>query len=448
MSTNLALPEAVEDSNSPRLAEGPQNSPLLTALFLAIFGLSFPLGFQWTVAFAGLLALGGLLSLFSVRLGKPSALLAFVILIAAWANCTLLWANEGVVPAHLAKFKDLNKFTSLTLIFEVLLYGALWSAIGRLNKRESSMAISTITASVIALIIAISLDTYNNAGVYFWISHLFDNLNTRIDLARLNLSVGIDVCVVLFWAASFRIAELRQIWLIPVLSVCLVVSGVSLHDTDAALLAFFLGAVTFGWVRFFGGVSVCCLAVLTTIYWLGAPLVIWVAQHTGALAFLQIHVRGSWQVRLDIWSFATSRIVEEPWIGWGIDASRTFGNAISLHTHDAALQIWLELGLVGAVLVAGFWIAVWLKILKLVQGNRDIAGLCAATAVTYLTMGGLSFGVWQAWWIAVGVLSALACACLCRARLDTAVSLRDATGSASKGQMPAAWRLAKEQFTR
>jgi O-antigen ligase len=85
--------------------------------------------------------------------------------------------------------------------------------------------------------------------------------------------------------------------------------------------------------------------------------------------------------RLLIWDFTTSRILQSPLIGWGMESARAipggagapaaallerFGllaateqfntvQIMPLHPHNAALQVWLELGLVGAALAAGSW---------------------------------------------------------------------------------------------
>jgi O-antigen ligase len=131
--------------------------------------------------------------------------------------------------------------------------------------------------------------------------------------------------------------------------------------------------------------------------------------------------------RLAIWRFASSRVVEHPIIGWGLDASRvmpggkamvhlescpnpkggapavdTTGNILPLHPHDAPLQIWLELGLVGVTLTVV--LALWsvLRAEGVARNGADRA-IVAATALSLFAVQFVSFGVWQAWWI---------CACL------------------------------------
>jgi O-antigen ligase len=169
------------------------------------------------------------------------------------------------------------------------------------------------------------------------------------------------------------------------------------------------------WARVLG---VILLGVATTVYWITAPLVVVAGVRFGVIAALRPHVQLSWEERLNMWTFASAKIVEKPWTGWGLDASRTFGSAISLHTHDAAIQVWLELGAVGAVLAAAFWIGVWSLIEALARRDRTAGAAAAAASVAYLTIGALSFGVWQEWWLGLGAMAAVACICLSRSRSD------------------------------
>jgi hypothetical protein len=69
------------------------------------------------------------------------------------------------------------------------------------------------------------------------------------------------------------------------------------------------------------------------------------------------------------------------------------------------------------------WVAIFSLINNLTQRDRNLGAVAAATAVTYLTIGALSFGVWQEWWLALGALAFATIAMLDRAR----VSLRRRT---------------------
>lgn len=135
--------------------------------------------------------------------------------------------------------------------------------------------------------------------------------------------------------------------------------------------------------------------------------------------------------RVLIWDFVGERIADRPLLGWGAESARIvpggedpfaeatlrrFGLAseasrawfrdtqarrLPLHPHNAALQIWLELGLAGAALAA--WLALALGLAAGRAGPGAVAAL-AAGAVT----GMLSYGAWQEWWIGFALLMAAA----------------------------------------
>lgn len=133
--------------------------------------------------------------------------------------------------------------------------------------------------------------------------------------------------------------------------------------------------------------------------------------------------------RLDIWDFTIRKIEERPIAGWGFNASRVIpgaddhyelkarngrvigqGNRLPLHPHNGALQVWLELGLPGAI---GFASLFGLAALRTMR-QTDNAGAAAALAAiaTAAPIWLLSFGVWQTWWLAMLVLTSLIIAAL------------------------------------
>ncbi len=69
--------------------------------------------------------------------------------------------------------------------------------------------------------------------------------------------------------------------------------------------------------------------------------------------------------------------------------------ALSLHPHNGALQIWVELGMMGALLGAGLLFFITQDGLKLsvVEQAGFYGGL-----ISVLVIAMLSYGVWQSWW--------------------------------------------------
>ena len=118
--------------------------------------------------------------------------------------------------------------------------------------------------------------------------------------------------------------------------------------------------------------------------------------------------------RLLVWSFVGNRIAERPVSGWGLDASRAIpgGNVaarvgqnwLPLHPHDAALQVWLELGAPGAVLFAALVALFWLRLDRL-GGSRLYAAAAAGAVMATLAPEFAAYGAWQEWWIGTLVLA-------------------------------------------
>jgi O-antigen ligase len=112
------------------------------------------------------------------------------------------------------------------------------------------------------------------------------------------------------------------------------------------------------------------LAAVAVLLVLGLP---WIIQ--AVLPLDAGHLVESAAHRLLIWDFVSERIAERPLLGWGMDSSRavpggtghpdaamlaafglaaksdwfSYAQLLPLHPHNLALQVWLELGAVGAL---------------------------------------------------------------------------------------------------
>ena len=392
----------------------PANTPLLTALVVAVFALTLPVGFAWGLGFAAIVALAGLFCVPALRYARPPNRLTWLLIaIVLWAMLSMLWSRAGVDPHGLRRYGDVAKLTSAKLVLQLALYGAFIAGARRLNPRNASLALMVLAAAITALSVVVLLDAVLSARVYMWFSVHVDRA-VRPDLARRNISTGLYVVVVLFWCAAVRLIRARRRLPVAVTAICVVAASLVLHEADATLAAFALGALAFIAVRAWGAVAAKVLAAVATVYWLGAPFVIIAAERLGLIPAVRPFIGPSWDRRLDIWIFSAVRVTEKPWFGWGLDASRTFDGGIALHPHDGAMQVWLELGLVGAALFAALSLWIWWLIDRIAVRARTVGAALAATLVAYLTIGGVSFGIWQEWWLAIAALGAAAGLCLIR----------------------------------
>jgi O-antigen ligase len=186
-----------------------------------------------------------------------------------------------------------------------------------------------------------------------------------------------------------------------------------LMDHSATRLGIATGLAALGLVYCFGQRAVVLIGSLCIALILSAPLLAlgplspqWWQSVAERLEVSAVH-------RLYIWQFVTERVWERPLFGWGFAASARIPGAdtptpiglrsLSLHPHNAALQIWLELGAVGAALSALLIAAI---VLTLARSDVDRFTLATATAAlaTSFTVANLSFSIWQSWWLGSLVL--------------------------------------------
>jgi O-antigen ligase len=112
--------------------------------------------------------------------------------------------------------------------------------------------------------------------------------------------------------------------------------------------------------------------------------------------------------RLLIWSFTGDRIAGRPVLGWGLDAARAIPGGkdeirpgqewLPLHPHDAALQVWLELGAPGAALFALLVGLLWLRLGE-VAWPPLYAAASGGSLAAALVIAFSSWGIWQEWWL-------------------------------------------------
>ena len=227
------------------------------------------------------------------------------------------------------------------------------------------------------------------------------------------LTPALTVLVLMAWPTAHVISHRwkRAVVVVPVVVIGLVWLG----DSVTAWIAIGAGLAAFGLVAAFGKRGAAGLGFAAALFVLAVPLVAQVVTPDRAEQLLA-GVRPSAIHRIYTWEFTADRIAEHPFVGWGLDSSRAIpggqelvvqdGPALSLHPHNAGLQIWLELGLPGAMILAALLLAI----------GRGLAGLprpamapAAAAFAAAFVFASLSFGIWQNWWVAALGLTAVLC---------------------------------------
>ena len=221
------------------------------------------------------------------------------------------------------------------------------------------------------------------------------------------------------WAITIKNRFSQKIFILTTL---VGASLILMTYADAVKLAFVVGVIVFfaslawpSWIN-----RIMCVTI--TIGILTAPLIPVLLPNplvpSKNLAFFS----PSSAHRILIWKNTVGHIKEKLFLGSGLDATRSLYTAkdrilynfpaslsngisykvlyepIPLHPHNAVLQLWLELGAVGALISLGLLLAILRSIRKgvLLRVNQAIAlGLFSTT----LSLACTSFGIWQGWWL-------------------------------------------------
>ncbi|WP_421932141.1 O-antigen ligase family protein [Phenylobacterium sp.] len=362
------------------------------------------IGWLAPLTFAPLLTLMGLLTLPAVRVEDEDRPVGIaVVTLVLWAAGSSVWSPFTA--------KGLGDSTAAKLIAETVVYFAAVCAARAAAPGGRTVALNILAYGTALLGVLMLVEGLTGAMLYRAVRDAIHD-PIRPDLGIKNAAQGLFILAMLAPPAALAAVRVaRAPWLIAPMLTGLVVTCVTFgYDAPLIALAACLLAGLAVW-RWPGGAPKVLAAVAATFF-LTAPAIVWAVRRSGWYAVLERDVPLSWSQRMGYWRHAADWISDHPLRGWGLDASRMFNPGIKLHPHDAALQIWLELGLIGAMAAAVFWVALLAGMSRKV---RDPAlAVSAATATAYLTFNAFSFGVWQEWWLATGALAAVACAALQR----------------------------------
>ncbi|MFN7417011.1 MAG: O-antigen ligase family protein [Alphaproteobacteria bacterium] len=363
------------------------------------------LGWAGSLGFAPAVALAGLLTALSVRIRtEDRALLLALFTALVWACASAFWSPWR--PA------DLDEQTGLKLVFMLALYGCAVSAARAVPEARLPRLLSGLATAAGVLALFLLFEALTSAAGYKVLLGLIGQA-VRPDYAIKNVAQGLYVLTLLAPPALAAVSG-RTRWILGLVLGAGIIGPALVFGYDAPLLALACAILAAGLVLGLPSLGPRLLAGLSAGGFLLAPLLAKGAFALGLDERIAPLLSESWLQRLGYWGKAVEWIWARPLPGWGLDASRAFGPGIQLHPHNAPLQIWMELGLIGAVAAAIVWASIFSGLSRPVR--TPAAAAATATAVAYLIFGAVSFGVWQEWWLALGALSALACILVLRAR--------------------------------
>ncbi|NQV20276.1 MAG: O-antigen ligase family protein [Rhodospirillales bacterium] len=323
----------------------------------------------------------------------------------AWAAVSLAWTLEP--GAAVAKWA-----TVTALLAGALILGAVARMSDDQNRRAVGVAAVAGVAGGVGLL---AVELVSGQALTGALRALFSPGSPP--LAPEALNQGACVLAISVWPAALILWHHQHRVLAPFL-ILTVFGVVSATVSSAAALAVpvaLLGGTAVWWGgRFLAkalGAAIASLCLIAPIIPLTIARPARLAPYLPPDALPELH-------RLHLWEFVAENVLHHPFTGWGFFASRFLPGGhtdlipgvplMALHPHNAALQIWLELGLPGAALFAGLLYALFSRGAATAPDRAGRAALCA-TLLAALTIAGLSYGLWQSWWLAaLGLLGAVA----------------------------------------
>ncbi len=397
------------------------------------------LAYRGTVPALLLAALLGLpvLPALVARLRRPPALVTILVGLAAWGVVTTAWS---IGPDD--SLKVAGQFLGVVLPGWLVVL-----AMDRLTPRaRMALALATATGMAAAGGVAF-VDLAAGTDIADFLRGGRSFIGHEYNHSACTFAILLPAVMAILWSGG-RAGKGAALGLAILVTAAVAVSpsGTAQVALGAgAASALLVAAVGGRMAPAIGGLAAVLVAVMPLI---GRALPPMTAPPDDRQAVLPI----SGQHRLAIWHYTADRVAERPFAGWGLDAARNMPDVdrsttyilthpetggrhrvhtqpIPLHPHNAALQVWLELGAPGAFLLGAFFIVAFTTV-RWTAPDRATLSAGISTLVAGGTVAMLGYGAWQTWLLAVLAFTAvlLRLTFLVRSAEDGRVVARGAPG--------------------
>lgn len=381
---------------------------------------------------------------------RPARFEAVFVVLAAFAGWGLFSATWSLAPWH----------SLLKPAFLVLMLTAVWLALRGISTATRPVAhylgegaLTAITIAYLLVAIEILTDQLITRSLFTTFPSLYANITKHVTVAtdgsvlkisEANLNRRTTILIWLLWPAIILAIHDPNRYRRVVAYVSLGLGAAIIffygsHQTSQ--LALLGGLVAYGFANWFNRAAV--LMAVTGI-WSAAVLL------AVPIALLVFHAnlhQADWlfhsaRHRVVIWGTAAEEVMRSPVIGIGADATRVamrkavsntvqakpkrdlgrFESGYANHAHNVYLQVWYELGAIGALLFLSIGLLTLQAIAKL-QASAQPAAISMFVTTSLLI--GFSYSMWQTWFIsALGLAIALFAIAL-RKRSDQLQEVRD-----------------------
>lgn len=370
-------------------------APYASWVMLALIAITPLTAYLWPFGLAAFTPIAGILLFVVFRPQRPDRVWAVLLALVAYALISVVWSPVFADQGPATDYADAERQTWGKVVMNLGLYAVLVGVAGRLPVRTMRRLERVFTFGATGLAAVLLLEGLWGARLYHLLTTISGDAMSPDQEVR-NVALGTYSLALMYWPALTLLQRGGRRAAAVVLTVGAFAAPLLLHAW-APVAALLMGGLVYWAARQWGARAALIVGTGIAAIILLAP---WVVLASGGLFdWAGERLGASWAARLEIWSFAAEQTLKHPIFGWGLDASRAF-QPFMLHPHSVALQVWLELGLVGAVLLAAGWYLVVQR-----AGAMGPQGLAATTG--YFVIGALSFGMWQEWWLGLAALTAI-----------------------------------------
>lgn len=383
-----------------------------TRLILTLVGLALLAGHAGGLGIAPLMAVAGVASLALMvsghrKISKPSAAVIAIFAFMGWAVVSAFWSPY---PAS-------GLSNPIKIIIGVGLFMAAIAAFQTTIKSAPASVVTTLIWLVFIAAVLLVIDTVSGYALSFFVDPIADGqtLNARTRDAEMNVGHGITVLNLLLPPTLVLLLWTRKrghIW--SVLLVALFMVAAIAGGLMVGVLAMACSLTAMALAYRFGPAVITGLSVIAATLVGFAPL--WGALLGTMPQGMRDALPFSWEHRVVTWAFTADETRKAPLLGHGFDAVRTYQQRFSargfddlpvmpLHPHNAGLHIWVETGLIGAILAVVAIIFIGRSTKHFASQGRARSLAAAGVMAALMVVSSASYGVWQDWWWASALLA-------------------------------------------
>ncbi len=380
-------------------------SRLLTAIVFLFIPLSImaPHGVVWEIIMGGLVGLYYSQKHPLIKLPKP--LVYTLLAIPFWAMVTVLWAEY---PG--------SSFIMGLKILALIILGLYWCRLTlSLSQDTQKSLVKALMGGLFLGIFFLNLDAWSgNLWRAFW------KKSASKAFAQGSLLISLAIWPAILWI--FHHPRSLQWRLSFIICLLFSVFWTLFHiDCDSSFVGLFLGLCIFLGTLFLPRVTSRGMRLFLPLFIISFPFMSLYAFKPESIPAYNSYIHSSSYLdRLYIWNEVATTILEHPWRGIGMNGTHDHKKTqemrewsyidkkgtlhknktayFGMHPHNAILQLWLELGFLGAIL----GVLLTHQVLLHIYGP-DLRSLEKAIGAGLFTgafvIVWVNLGFWQNWWI-------------------------------------------------